>query len=126
MPIVSFTSFNNIQRSLSLTSYKYDLQKPRENLDPVLDINENVILDKEHLKSATFGQKKTFKRSVSSILTSKTPDFTKSQSSQYRSVQRSKSLNYLRKGSGTDSIAIPSRGEESFKRLLSSSQCIRS
>ena len=121
MPIVSFTSLNNIQRSLSLTSYKYDLQKPRENLDVVLDINENVILDKEHLKSATFGQKKSFKRSVSSILNSKTPDYTKSHNSRYKNVNRSKSLNYLGKVSSKDSPGGSPTGEESCLRWVSSS-----
>ena len=96
MPIVSFTSLNNIQRSISLTSYKYDLHKPRENEDVVLDINENEILDEQHLKSATFGQKKSFKRSISSILTAKTTDI--------KNVQRSKSLNYLRKVTSNESI----------------------
>ena len=110
MPLVSFTSLNSIQRSISLTSYKYDLQKPRENLDVVLDINENVILDEEHLKKATFGQKKSFKRSISSILTSKTTGDGKSHDPRHKDFQRSKSLSYFRKVSTNDYYPVPSAG----------------
>ena len=107
MPIVSFTSLN-IQRSISLTSYKYDLHKPRENVDVILDINENVILDEEHLKKATLGQKKSFKRSISSILTSKTTGDGKSHDPRHKNVGRSKSLNYFRKVSTNDYYPVPS------------------
>ena len=109
MPLVSFTSFDNIQRSISLTSYKYDLHKPRENVDVILDINENVILDEDHLKKATLGQKKSFKRSISSILTSKTTGDGKSHDLRHKSFHRSKSLNYFRKVSTND--YYPSAGD---------------
>ena len=109
MPLVSFTSFNTFQRSISLTSYKYDLHKPRENVDVILDINENVILDEEHLKKATFGQKKSFKRSISSILTSKTTGDSKSHDLRHKNFHRSKSLNYFRKVSTND--YYPSAGD---------------
>ena len=123
MPIVSFTSLN-IQRSISLTSYKYDLHKPRENDDVVLDINENVILDPDYLKSAIFGQKKSFKRSVSSILTSKALGSSKSHQTQHNRFQRSKSLNYLRKVSNNEpSLPVPvsSAGHDNNNAWLSHS-----
>ena len=110
MPLVSFTSLNSIQRSISLTSYKYDLHKPRENVDVILDINENVILDEEHLKKATLGQKKSFKRSISSILTSKTTGDGKSHDLRHKNFHRSKSLNYFRKVSTNDYYPVPSAG----------------